>query len=153
MKIGDLVRFNHERVGGPVHRVVSVMRDGKIEVHDIGGYFAPQLFTVAKDADIEVRILAVVEAPTEDFAELLEIGGLDPTRDLRYADWSSSDFGEADVTGWDFTGARLNYADLRRVKNIELAIFNRNLNSDTETEFVGTLLPDGITVEQLMGQA
>jgi hypothetical protein len=49
----DLVRFNHEKNGGPVHRVVSVMPDGMIEIHDIGGYFAPHLFTPADDvADI-----------------------------------------------------------------------------------------------------
>ena len=49
MKIGDLVRFNHEKNGGPVRRVVSVMADGMIEVHDMGGYFAPHLFVVADD--------------------------------------------------------------------------------------------------------
>lgn len=49
MKIGDLVRFNHERDDGPVHRVVSVMSDGMIEIHDMGGYFAPHLFVVADD--------------------------------------------------------------------------------------------------------
>jgi hypothetical protein len=53
MKQFDLVRFNHEKDGGPVHRVVSVMSDGMIEIHDIGGYFAPHLFTLADDvADI-----------------------------------------------------------------------------------------------------
>ena len=45
----DLVRFNHERDGGPVHRIVSVMRDGMVELHDMGGYFAPHLFAVADD--------------------------------------------------------------------------------------------------------
>lgn len=49
LKIGDLVRFNHERCGGPVHRVFSVMSDGMIEIHDMGGYFAPHLFVVADD--------------------------------------------------------------------------------------------------------
>lgn len=49
MKIGNLVRFAHEQNGGPVHRVVSVMDDGMVEVHDIGGYFAPHLFVAADD--------------------------------------------------------------------------------------------------------
>lgn len=49
MKIGDLVRFNHEKNGGPVRRVVSVMADGMIEIHDMGGYFAPHLFVEADD--------------------------------------------------------------------------------------------------------
>lgn len=53
MKIGDLVRFAHEQNGGPVHRVVSVMSDDMIELHDMSGYFAPHLFVAADDvADI-----------------------------------------------------------------------------------------------------
>lgn len=53
MKIGDLVRFNHEQNGGPVHRIASVMSDGMVELHDMGGYFAPHLFALADDiADI-----------------------------------------------------------------------------------------------------
>lgn len=49
MKIGDLVRFAHEKDGGPVHRIVSVMFDGMVEIHDMGGYFAPHLFVAADD--------------------------------------------------------------------------------------------------------
>jgi hypothetical protein len=45
----QLVRFNHEQNGGPVHRIMSVMRDGMVELHDMGGYFAPHLFVVADD--------------------------------------------------------------------------------------------------------
>lgn len=57
MKIGDLVRFNHEQDGGPVHRIVSVMSDGMVEIHDIGGYFAPHLFAAADDvADIPPKL-------------------------------------------------------------------------------------------------
>ena len=98
------------------------------------------------------RMQAVIDAPTEDFAELLAIAGLDPAKDLRYADWSDADFGEADLTGWDFTGARLDGANLSRVRNIDKAFFNRNYNPGTTTEFAGTILPDGVTVEQLMTQ-
>lgn len=49
MRLGTLVRFAHERVGGPVHKVVSVMSDGMVEVHDMVGYFAHHLFAVADD--------------------------------------------------------------------------------------------------------
>lgn len=49
LKQGTLVRFNHERNGGPVHRVVSVMLDSMVELHDMGGYFAQDLFAVADD--------------------------------------------------------------------------------------------------------
>jgi hypothetical protein len=53
MKIGDLVRFAHEKNGGPVHRIVSVMADGMVELDDLGGYFAPHLLVAADDiADI-----------------------------------------------------------------------------------------------------
>jgi hypothetical protein len=45
----QLVRFNHEQNGGPVHRIMSVMRDGMVKLHDMGGYFAPHLFVVADD--------------------------------------------------------------------------------------------------------
>lgn len=54
---GTLVRFNHERNGGPVHRVASVARDGMIELEDMGGFFAPHLFEPANDiADIPPTI-------------------------------------------------------------------------------------------------
>jgi hypothetical protein len=54
---GDIVRFAHEQNGGPVHRIVSVMSDGMVEIHDMGGYFAPHLFVVATDiADIPAKI-------------------------------------------------------------------------------------------------
>lgn len=53
MKPGDLVRFNHERDGGPVHRVVSIDADGMVELGDLSGFFAPHLFELANDiADI-----------------------------------------------------------------------------------------------------
>lgn len=53
MKPGTLVRFNHERDGGPVRRVASVAPDGMVELEDMGGFFAPHLFEIADDiADI-----------------------------------------------------------------------------------------------------
>lgn len=65
--LGSLVRFNHEKDGGPVHRIVSVMSDGMVEIHDIGGYFAPHLFAVADDiGDIPPSI----EIPLSDVNEL-----------------------------------------------------------------------------------
>jgi hypothetical protein len=45
----DLVRFANQKDGGPVHRLVSVMRDDMVELHDLGGYFAPHLFKIADD--------------------------------------------------------------------------------------------------------
>jgi formylglycine-generating enzyme required for sulfatase activity len=53
------------------------------------------------------RERSVVEAETDDFKALLEVAGLDPACDLRFADWSGIDFSGADLSGCDFTGARL----------------------------------------------
>lgn len=64
----DLVRFAHERDGGPVHRVVSVMHDGMVELHDIGGYFAPHLFAIADD------IGGIPPSPKHQLDGLLEPG-------------------------------------------------------------------------------
>lgn len=56
-KPGNLVRFCNEGDGAPVHRVASVMQDGMIELHDMGGYFAAGLFTLADDiADIPISV-------------------------------------------------------------------------------------------------
>ena len=49
----------------------------------------------------------VAEAATEDFRELLKITELDPTKDLRFMDWSGVDFSGCDLSGCDFTGANL----------------------------------------------
>lgn len=46
---GTLVRFYHERQGGPVHRVAFVSSDGMVELEDMGGFFAPHLFALADD--------------------------------------------------------------------------------------------------------
>lgn len=45
----QFVRFNHEREGGPVHRVVRIGRDAMVELNDMGGCFAPHLFEIASD--------------------------------------------------------------------------------------------------------
>jgi len=52
-------------------------------------------------------IRAVRAAPTEDFRELLKIGGRDPRKDLRYHDWSDVSFAGDDLRKMDFTGSRL----------------------------------------------
>jgi len=62
------------------------------------------------------RIEAVAETQTEDFAELIRIAGLDPQRDLRFADWSGVNFQGADLRGFDFTGARLHECDFTRAR-------------------------------------
>jgi len=61
MKPGDLVRFNHERNGGPVHKVtwVDSRPGGMVQLHDMGGHFAPCLFVAADD-------VAGIPAPTKE---------------------------------------------------------------------------------------
>jgi len=66
----------------------------------------------------EARLQLIDGAQTDDFAELVRIAGLDPQRDLRFADWSGVDFRGADLRGFDLTGARLhgcNFSGGRRL--------------------------------------
>ena len=57
LKPGDLVRFNHERDGGPVYRIGRIDREGMVELGDMSGWFAPHLFELADDiADIPPKI-------------------------------------------------------------------------------------------------
>lgn len=53
----------------------------------------------------------VAQAETENFSELIKIGGLDPTQHLRFADWTDLNFAGCDLRGFDFTGARLHGCD------------------------------------------
>lgn len=52
IKAGDRVRFNTESETGPDRRVVSVTRDGMLELHDMTGHFAPHLFVVVTDHEL-----------------------------------------------------------------------------------------------------
>jgi hypothetical protein len=58
--IGTLVRFAHERNGGPVHRIVALTSNGKVELDDMDGWFAQHLFAVADD------IGGIPEVPAKD---------------------------------------------------------------------------------------
>jgi formylglycine-generating enzyme required for sulfatase activity len=53
------------------------------------------------------RMKDVTEAQTEEMRELLKTAGLDPSKHLRFQDWSGSSFRSNDLRGFDFTGARL----------------------------------------------
>jgi formylglycine-generating enzyme required for sulfatase activity len=50
---------------------------------------------------------AVRLADSDNFVDLTMIAGLNPKRDLRFADWTGVDFRDCDLRGFDFTGARL----------------------------------------------
>jgi hypothetical protein len=82
MKNGDLVRFNHERDGGPVHKVVSVMADGMIEIHDMGGYFASHLFAIADDVAAIPPDMKTAEEDISKLDYVLDVLGIaDSDRD------------------------------------------------------------------------
>ncbi len=55
----------------------------------------------------------VAQAKSENFVELLRIGGLDPAQHLRFADWADLELAGCDLRGFDFTGARLAGCDFR----------------------------------------
>src|SRR5262249_39518001 len=53
----------------------------------------------------------VVEAPTEDFASLVKIAGLDPQTELRFGDFAGVSFRGTDLRGFDLSGANLRGCD------------------------------------------
>lgn len=59
-------------------------------------------------------VRALREASASDFATLVALAGLDPSRDFRHANLRGVDFGAADLAGFDFTGADLTGADMSR---------------------------------------
>jgi len=56
---------------------------------------------------IDEAMEAVRSSPTSVFSELVETGGLNRAKDLRFANWSGVDFTGDDLQGFDFTGANL----------------------------------------------
>lgn len=90
------------------------------------------------------ELQAFLDADTDNPTELIGLSALDPTTDFRGIDFSGCKLGEVDIEGWDLSGADLDGADLSQVKNIKTAIFN------TETSFVDTKLPDGVTLDELV---
>lgn len=91
------------------------------------------------DDDTRAQLSALFSSESDDFVTLLETAGLNPMTDLRGGDFTGTDFGEADIADWDLRGTDLFCADLSKVKNIVLAIF------DAETNFTNTKLPEGVT--------
>jgi hypothetical protein len=63
-----------------------------------------------------VRALREASASASDFATLVALAGLDPSRDFRHANLRGVDFGAADLAGFDFTGADLTGADMSRAR-------------------------------------
>src|SRR5689334_22765322 len=57
--------------------------------------------------EVEEAITRIVETETTAFTQLVEIAGLDPSTDFRFANLTGVDFSGSDLSGFDFTGALL----------------------------------------------
>ena len=57
--------------------------------------------------NLSARAKSIAKARTDDFGKLLRLGGLNPQKHLRCANFSGVDFSGCDLRGFDFTGARL----------------------------------------------
>lgn len=56
---------------------------------------------------------AILRDGPEDFAALIRLVGLNPSRDLRHADWAGISFRDSDIRGFDFSAARLHGCDFK----------------------------------------
>jgi uncharacterized protein YjbI with pentapeptide repeats len=82
---------------------------------------------------------------TQDMVELLKMAGLDPATDLVYGDFEDVDWGESDLGGYNFDGAKLSRGNFSRVKNIELM---RYVGAD----IVDVVWPDGYVIDNGPGE-
>ena len=64
-------------------------------------------------------MVAVLDAPTYRFSELVRVAGLDPARDFRNSVLDGVDFGTDDLSGYDFSGADLSGAVLSRATGLD----------------------------------
>lgn len=62
------------------------------------------------------RMLKIVESPTDNFDILVTLSGLNPKRSFRYSNLQGVNFDNADLRGFDFTGATLVGAKGRNVQ-------------------------------------
>ena len=79
------------------------------------------------------RMLAVLDAPSDSFAELARIGGVDPAKAFRGANLRDIDFGDDDLAGFVFARADLRGADLSRTRGLTLdALRGARMDSATK---------------------
>ena len=69
------------------------------------------------------RVEAVKNLDTDNFGSLAAAAKLDPKYHFKHCNWSGVDFGEMDITGYDFSGSVFAGADLSRVKGFGRAHF------------------------------
>lgn len=73
---------------------------------------------------IDAAIEAVVQAPSNNFLELVALAGLDRQRDFRFANLEDVDFAGMDLHGFDFSGANLRNAKFHGSKIAEATFSN-----------------------------
>lgn len=78
----------------------------------------------------------IMTAETDDFVELLKIAGLDPSKSLTYGNFEDVDWGDHDLAGYNFDGAKLSRGDFSRAKNIDKMSY---VGADVD----GVVWPDG----------
>lgn len=74
--------------------------------------------------DMANTLSSIMNAPEDmDMVQLLEMAGLDPSKDLRHSNFAGTSWGAHDLTGYDFTGADLAGCDFSEA-NVDGAIFD-----------------------------
>lgn len=79
----------------------------------------------------------ILSAPEDRFDRLLEIAGLDPERELRFADLREVDFGGSILVRWDLTGADLRGASFHGA-HVNQCIFDRAIGLDLSGAIIPT---------------
>lgn len=75
------------------------------------------------EPDDAALLRALLDSPTDDFAELTRLMRLDPATSFRNGHFVGLDFGTADLTGFVFAGADLRGADFSKTRGIDPAGF------------------------------
>ncbi|MEH0198446.1 DEAD/DEAH box helicase family protein [Caulobacter sp. CCNWLY153] len=98
-------------------------------------------------------VRALREASASDFATLVALAGLDPSRDFRHANLRGVDFGAADLAGFDFTGADLTGADMSRASKAGAVFGDAPVDEDVaEDPFTSLRLYQRQAVEAVMAR-
>lgn len=105
------------------------------------------LAEASRDVWKEVKKARVLlkEHAGEPAPALMRVIGLDPATDFAWGNFPRiTNWGDEDVTGWDFRGSDLSGCDLSTLSNLKNAVFS------PETKLDGAILPEGLTIEMLL---
>jgi formylglycine-generating enzyme required for sulfatase activity len=73
--------------------------------------------------EVDARLAAIADSPSDEFAELARLAGLRPEFDLRFGDFADCPFDGDDLRGFDFTGCDLSRASFAEAEIVG-AIFD-----------------------------